>query len=319
MRNLFIIYLLLFVSSIAWGTRIDDLTVEDSMNLDYCTANTVPYLDASKDVLCSSVTDTELGYLSGVTSLIQTQLDAKIPTSSAPSGDIVGTTGTQTLTNKTLTSPVLNTSVSGTAILDEDNMASDSATQLATQQSIKAYVDSATGSSNPAGTMIIFVGSSCPSGTLEADGSAVNRTTYANLYAALGDIWGEGNGTTTFHLPDMRGRFPRGHDNTAGNDPDAGSRTALQTGGNTGDNVGSYQQDQFESHDHSITDPGHTHTITTDNSTTFVAGSGGHRATSVGTNNPDVSSSSTTGITISNQGGNETRPINAYVKFCVYY
>ena len=47
----------------------------------------------------------------------------------------------QTLTNKTLTSPVLNTGVSGTAILDEDNMASNSATQLATQQSIKAYVD----------------------------------------------------------------------------------------------------------------------------------------------------------------------------------
>ena len=50
-------------------------------------------------------------------------------------------TGSQTLTNNTLTSPVLNTGVSGTAILDEDNMASDSATQLATQQSIKAYVD----------------------------------------------------------------------------------------------------------------------------------------------------------------------------------
>ena len=49
--------------------------------------------------------------------------------------------GSQTLTNKTLTSPVLNTGVSGTAIKDEDNMASDSATHLATQQSIKAYVD----------------------------------------------------------------------------------------------------------------------------------------------------------------------------------
>ena len=50
-------------------------------------------------------------------------------------------TGSQTLTNKTLTSPVLNTGVSGTAIKDEDNMSSDSATHLATQQSIKAYVD----------------------------------------------------------------------------------------------------------------------------------------------------------------------------------
>ena len=50
--------------------------------------------------------------------------------------------GSQTLTNKTLTSPVLNTGVSGTAVKDEDNMASNSATHLATQQSIKAYVDS---------------------------------------------------------------------------------------------------------------------------------------------------------------------------------
>lgn len=58
---------------------------------------------------------------------------------------VVSTTGTQTLTSKTLTSPVINTSVSGTAILDEDNMASDSATQLATQQSIKAYVDNKAG------------------------------------------------------------------------------------------------------------------------------------------------------------------------------
>ena len=51
------------------------------------------------------------------------------------------TTGSLTLTNKTLTSAILNTGVSGTAVLDEDNLVSDSATKLATQQSIKAYVD----------------------------------------------------------------------------------------------------------------------------------------------------------------------------------
>lgn len=51
-------------------------------------------------------------------------------------------TGSQTLTNKTLTSPVLNGTISGTSIKDEDNMSSDSASHLATQQSIKAYVDS---------------------------------------------------------------------------------------------------------------------------------------------------------------------------------
>ncbi|MEH6347327.1 MAG: hypothetical protein V7785_19685, partial [Bermanella sp.] len=56
-------------------------------------------------------------------------------------GTIGTLAGTETLTNKTLTSAVLDTGVSGTAILDEDAMGSDSATQLATQQSIKAYVD----------------------------------------------------------------------------------------------------------------------------------------------------------------------------------
>ena len=59
--------------------------------------------------------------------------------------ELAGTIATQTFTNKTLTSPVLNTGVSGTAILDEDNMATNSATQLATQQSIKAYVDANAG------------------------------------------------------------------------------------------------------------------------------------------------------------------------------
>jgi hypothetical protein len=52
-------------------------------------------------------------------------------------------TSTQTLTNKTLTSPVINTGITGTAFLDEDDLASNSATKIASQQSIKAYVDAA--------------------------------------------------------------------------------------------------------------------------------------------------------------------------------
>ena len=67
----------------------------------------------------------------GTTGAVTLDIDATVAT----------LTGSQVLTSKTLTSPVLNTGVSGTAVLDEDNMASDSNTQLATQQSIKAYVD----------------------------------------------------------------------------------------------------------------------------------------------------------------------------------
>ena len=63
-------------------------------------------------------------------------------------GTIVLKDSTDILTNKTLTSAVLNTAVSGSAVLDEDNMDSNSATQLATQQSIKAYVDAQVSSSD---------------------------------------------------------------------------------------------------------------------------------------------------------------------------
>ena len=60
----------------------------------------------------------------------------------AATDTLVGKATTDTLTNKTLTSAVLNGAISGTSIKDEDNMSSDSANHLATQQSIKAYVDS---------------------------------------------------------------------------------------------------------------------------------------------------------------------------------
>ena len=75
------------------------------------------------------------------------------------SSAIVGTTETQTLTNKTLTSPVLttavlNTSVSGSAFLDEDNLASNSATKLASQQSLKTYIDAAASSVDADGAAV---------------------------------------------------------------------------------------------------------------------------------------------------------------------
>lgn len=62
----------------------------------------------------------------------------------------------------------------------------------------------------PVGSASIFFGASAPTGWLFCDGSAVSRTTYASLFTAIGTTYGVGNGTTTFNLPDLRGRIPMG-------------------------------------------------------------------------------------------------------------
>ncbi len=72
----------------------------------------------------------------------------------------------------------------------------------------------------PAGMVNAFAGSTAPSGYLICDGAAINRTTYARLFAVIGTTYGNGNGSTTFNLPDLRGEFVRGLD--AGRGVDAG-------------------------------------------------------------------------------------------------
>jgi microcystin-dependent protein len=104
------------------------------------------------------------------------------------------------------------------------------------------------GSVIPPGTIQSFGGVDVPAGWLLCDGSTVSRSTYSALFDAIGTANGEGDSSTTFHLPDLRGRFLRGADNmgtgAAGRDLDAAGRTAANAGGATGDTVGSVQGHQ---------------------------------------------------------------------------
>lgn len=68
----------------------------------------------------------------------------------------------------------------------------------------------------PAGAMMSFAGGTAPEGWLLCHGQAVDRTTYAGLFASLGTTYGAGDGSTTFNLPDLRGRTPIGLDNMGG-------------------------------------------------------------------------------------------------------
>lgn len=70
----------------------------------------------------------------------------------------------------------------------------------------------------PPGTIVFHCGSTAPSGYLKANGAQISRTTYSSLFAAIGVTFGFGDGTTTFNLPDLRGEFVRGWDDSRGID-----------------------------------------------------------------------------------------------------
>lgn len=82
----------------------------------------------------------------------------------------------------------------------------------------------------PIGTLAPFAGGNVPSGWLVCDGSAVSRTTYSKLFTAIRTTWGVGDLSTTFNIPDFRGRTMRFADGSAGLDPDKTVRTAQVAG-----------------------------------------------------------------------------------------
>lgn len=151
----------------------------------------------------------------------------------------------------------------------------------------------------PTGTVMSFAGTSAPTGYIFCDGAAISRTTFRNLFAAIAITHGQGDGSTTFNIPDYRGRFLRGVDGTAARDPDSASRTAMNTGGNTANNIGSVQGHQYASHNHGIK--------------FYNGGPAGNNDGVVGSGNWQITNNNTS---IAN-GGNETRPINAYVNYII--
>lgn len=183
------------------------------------------------------------------------------------------------------------------------------------------------GSVIPPGVIQAFGGGTVPSGWLLCDGSTASRSTYAGLFAAVGVVHGEGNGTTTFHLPDLRGRFIRGADNmgtgAAGRDP-GDNRTASNTGGSaTG--IGSVQAAATlahthiqDSHNHSQNSHAHAQRFSGGTAPSVVTAGAQTNTTQTGTN-----TESTTAINIAstatnqNSIGSETRPQNANASYII--
>jgi hypothetical protein len=153
-------------------------------------------------------------------------------------------------------------------------------------------------SGTPAGTIVPCGTSGALPRTLLCDGTSYTTAAYPALFAAIGYSFG-GSGAN-FNVPDFRGRFLRGVDGTASRDPDKASRIAMNTGGNTGNLVGSVQPDEIRSHTHTYTPPVFSHDEDQNGAglNSFIAGAA---------------------INTSAAGGNETRPLNAYVNYCIAF
>ncbi len=208
----------------------------------------------------------------------------------------------------------------------------------------------------PAGSIIQVIGTAAPSGFIKANGAALSRSTYADLWAyaqSSGALvsqsaydsgqwgaFGAGDGSTTFRIPDLRGIFLRGLDDGRAADP--------------GRVIGAYQASQNLSHGHGINDPGHAHSVydpahshgvndpghshyferpRSDNQSIIGGASSDYSRPLEGANTSAagtgiwLSASGTgisiygagTGISIQSSGGGEARPQNVPALYCIKY
>lgn len=134
------------------------------------------------------------------------------------------------------------------------------------------------------GESVDYGGAAAPSLWLLMYGQAISRTTYSALFAIISTTFGSGDGSTTFNVPDARGRVIAGADNMGGSAANrlttASGMTAGTIGGTGGTETVTLTTTTMPSHTHSVTDPTHTHTITDPthtHSNTFsrITGSGG--------------------------------------------
>ncbi len=204
---------------------------------------------------------------------------------------VTGVTSAGSLNAATLTTSgnITSAGVVTAAGLDADSekVTNVATPTLSTDAATKGYVDTLAGTSGiPIGGIVTWAVTAPPVNWLVCDGTPVSRTTYSGLFSILGTLYGAGDGTTTFNIPDYRGSFLRGFDAGAGLDP----ARALAT----------YQADEFASHTHTF--PGDTTGGFNTPINSIVAGDRGATAT---------------GTVINSTGGTETRPKNWSVQFII--
>jgi len=176
----------------------------------------------------------------------------------------------------------------------------------------------------PTGSVHMMATTTAPSGYLKCNGAAISRTTYAALFAIIGTAHGAGDGSSTFNVPDLRGEFVRGWDDSRGID--------------SGRNFATSQGDQNKQHNHSgsattsISPSAHNHVFPGDDQFANANGIGGWTNRTTADFNYDAKSqsgngkvyrtsdttiSASTSVTINNDGGSEARPRNIAMMYVI--
>ena len=187
-------------------TAISGTAFKDEDNFTSDSATAVASQQSIKAYIATQVSAGDLTAITTGNGLSGTSLTGPIPDLTIDTSITVDKTTTQTLSAKTLTSPVLNGTLSGTAFLDDDTLADDSAIAVASQQSIKAYVDTQV-ATIPVGDITAVVagtgltgGGTSGSVTLNADVSASSTNTFTNKTV---DANGTGNSITNLEVADL--------------------------------------------------------------------------------------------------------------------
>ena len=215
--------------------------------------------------------------------------------SNTNSNFVIGTSTCVTIIQSTTTISN-NLQVSGNEVL---GTASSSATLT-----VNGRIMDKTGFVMPVGTILPYGGTSAPAGWLLCDGTAYSRSTYVDLFSAIGINFGSGNGTSTFNVPDMRGMFLRGLDYVNG----------IERGLDTDKYrvVGSTQSDMLQGHSH---ENEYTQTNSPGGGIT-LEGSGATINGNFPNNFVTISSDGTNG---NPRTGKETRPVDVAVNYIIKY
>lgn len=227
------------------------------------------------------------GTITGITDLAVADGGTGSSTASGARTNLgLGTISTQNANSVAITGGSV-TGITDLAVADGGTGASTAAAAR-TNLSVPSVADmtSAITIAMPPAVVLPFARNTAPTGWLKCNGAAVSRTTYADLFAAIGTTFGVGDGSTTFNVPDLRGEFVRGWDDGRGVD--------------SGRGFGSTQADELKSHTHNL-------------KVLYRTIDGNN---SEGDQTVMTSQAAQSGY-ITNTGGTETRPRNVALLYCI--